>query len=74
MQIGPGCIVKAKNVQIGSTIDGGEATFKAGRGRSFLTLLIGDVGDKEHGEIEDVEKVLNQLGFYRKEESDAEKG
>lgn len=58
----------AKSFSKVSRGDNGEqltASFSAPKGREFVVLLLGDV-DKGQSWV-DVEKMLNDLGFYRKE-------
>ena len=63
----PGDATFAKSFTKISRGDNGEqlsAGFKPPKGREFVVLLLGDV---ENGQSwVDVEKMLNDLGFYRK--------
>lgn len=43
-----------------------EVNFRAQKGREFVVLLLGDV--KKGQPNADIEKMLNELGFYRKEQ------
>lgn len=65
-QIGIGSVVKTATVSIG---DGSlELEYKPPRGRRFLTVIVGDVDAKGDGSEIDVEKVFNEMGWYRKED------
>ncbi len=69
LHIGDGTFASSfTKVSRGENGDQFNASFKAPKGREFVVLLIGDV---EKGTISvDVEKMLNDLGFYYREDEE----
>jgi hypothetical protein len=66
--IGPGAVIFQKRLtNVHPTVD---LTYKANKGKLFVSVLLGVVDDGTQYET-DPDKLLNQLGYYLKEENKA---